>query len=1106
MDEDLSLDLTEEREMSDAELDEILGIEHAGDREGIADADDDKEEGSEEDIEDEEIDEKKVTFKKKKPKKKKKEQAVKEDELEAEYEDRTEEAFKVQRVLVHERGEQREEIFPEEVSKEEQSFVPQSKVPPGFEQPGKKASETQPSSSNETVKTEQTADQAGDPEPHDRAYRKTGQAPTIEESLTGAARTIKDGGVYVNSDHAEEDYREQMGQITIRAAKPEDDSTLSKGLREMRRSEAVYIAKTLTQESGTASIYKDVRRADERLEKSCRDASLLIKEGKITLADLDSKDALKQKLTGIRTEGRLSAVDTKSVLSHREGIVKRFRVRSELLSRKDVLTKPEAEWIQSDMFCRGASSPRFGRVLEKYFAAEDTSFSKDVKFSNLRYEDVKKLRKQYSKRSDKKKIHEELLEDYERRLYKRELRLRVYGRGFIAKKPVRLTSHAITSAMSSNSDVGHFIHKTRVYLTSADIAKRALFLTGSYLKKHSLIGKVAGSAASAAKKKISSAVSNTKLVKAARTAGNTIRFTAKETYKFAAAKTKKLFHADEIKKRFSVIKERAYNKGSVRFVRKLSVKGKAAAKAAKTTYQKVAHVLSAPVRALGKITDFIRKVNLKVLGVIGGAVLTLFKLYNILLAIVMILLSIDSLLTSAGETGTGMVGSYIDMVRSVINYEDYSDMKDDIDYMTSRDRERYERARQIGESEPEDPLVTNGKTIDHYGSYDNPKGYTITLTDPYGIELPEGTTNARDIESLCIAMISNDLGMYKGYWRDRRMLDELIADMYDLLAYDITVEETKVYFCSHGCVTFYYHCNSADDYNYYYDIWANGGAVYTELVDLKAEDDGCSTHWVWDSYWHDYVEEPYCPGDHTARVCFGHKDAHINIMLYGLEYAMSHNIYPRDWRSKSYAPMIKEFVERGAWTNEVFCEYARRYYSGDWEELYGISLEGGIGFSTVDPLSDEQIEAIMALLPEDLPQDRKEIAAFALAAVGRVNYQWGGKASGSGWSATFGSATPDEKGRVNGLDCSGFVQWVYRSALGRSVPGSTAGFGGYAQIRKADLEIGDLGFYNTPGSSENHIGIYVGKDEYGNDTWVHCAGSTGSTYGSGNFTHFISLL
>lgn len=928
-----------------------------------------------------------------------------------------------------------------------------------------------------------------------------------EDQKGGGARPDSPS-IDFETSHAYEDYSEQMGELTLRAVKKEDDSTLSQGVREMRNSEMLFMAKALLQNTGGASLYKDLRVNDERQKNACIKAETLIKEKKITYSDLGSEERLRKKLTELascKEEGILST-DIAEIEKYREEIIRKFRTKSELLAKEGLLTNPEKEWIKSEKFYKSSSSPRFGAILEKYFEKEGVEFSKNLKISALRADDIKPLIKKYERGGTSRQIHIDLLKDYEKRLKKRELRLRIYGRGIAQKKPARLLGHMTTLAMSSNGDIGHFIHKTRIFLTSAEIAKRAFSVSDGYIRKHSVLGKTTQKLFEASKKHIFEAAKKTRFVKAAQTAGRTLSFTAKQTARFAAGKTGEILHIKTIRKGIKTAVNTAFDTKPARFAKKVVKKSVKKGKTIKTAYQKIAHVVSTPVRAIGKVADLLRRLNLKVLGVIGGVVLTLFKLYNVLLVMVMLLLSIDSLIISAME-GTGqMVSSYVDMLRSVINYEDYSDMESDIDYMLVRDRERLTRARQIGEGEPENTNVTCGETIDRYGSPDNPKGYTITVTDPLGIELPENTSNARDIEALCIAMISNDLGMYKGYRRDKKMLDDLIADMYALLAENIIVEESDIYFCSSGCRNFYYHCNSTDDYNGYYDIYANGGACYSHLLTLKDEDYGCRSHLVWDYHDHRYESEYYCPGDHGARVCFGHKDARITITLYGLEYAISHNIYPRDWRNKSYALMIKEFVERGAWTNSQFSEYARRYYSGNWDELYGIDLDGGVGFSSTDPLSYEDIEEMLSMLPADVSKKRKDIVAFALEAVGKVGYQWGGKASGIGWSARFGSSAPDDKGRANGLDCSGFVQWVYRSAINKSLPGSTAGFGGYPRVQREDLEAGDLGFYNIPGSEENHIGIYAGKDATGNDVWVHCAGATGSTYGTGNFKYFVKLI
>ena len=911
--------------------------------------------------------------------------------------------------------------------------------------------------------------------------------------------------IVFTTDHAHKDFREQIGDIAVGSVKPEGDSTLDEGLREMKRSEVLQISRALLQDTGIASVYKDIRRSDERLKRACQETDNLLSEGKLKRSDLEDAAVLKEKLS----DAGVIKTSALEIEKWREDILTKYKLKSALLSKKKLLSKAEAEFVKSDRFYKSASAPAFGRILDKYLRDEKIEIPKNVKISLLRKEDIAHLSKKLEKSPYFKEIHKEFLKDYEKRLNRRKLRFTVYGRGAAPQKPLRLGAHIAGIALSQDGTMNSPYHKAMSYLTSADIARRAFLLSGSYVKKQfkkSYIGRVTGKAADLTKKKIVSTLSKSRVVKLYDTAKSTVTFTAKHTVRYARVKASHALGFDKVREGIKKVGHTAFNTKPVRFTRKLAKKATVKAKAAKTTYLKVAHIISTPRRAIGAITAFIRKVNLKILGIIGGALLTLFKLYNILLAVVMLLLSIDSALVSASDISGQMVKDYIEMARSVINYEDYADLKSDIAYMKERDKERYERARLIGESEPKDPYVTCNEKIDSYGSPQNRKGYTITVTDPYGNELPYDASNARDIEALCVAMISNDLGMYKGYARDKRMFDELIADMYDLLACDIEVEEGDIYFCDRGCRVFYYHCNELGDYEQYYDIYRGGGKCYTQLIPLKDEDYGCRTRSEYDHILHRYESTYYCPGEHTARVCFGHKDAEIFIKLYGLEHAIANNIYPRDWRRKSYAPMIKEFVERGAWNNEVFAGYARRYFGGDWSSLYGVDLTGGVGFSSIDPIPASRIEEILSTLPDDLDENRRKIIEFALKSVGYVPYQWGGKATGSGWSARFGSSVADDKGRSNGLDCSGFVQWVYRSSINKSVPGSTAGFSGYDRVAKDELSVGDLGFYRLPGSEENHIGIYAGTDEFGNDTWVHCAGSTGATYGSGNFKYFVKLI
>jgi len=66
---------------------------------------------------------------------------------------------------------------------------------------------------------------------------------------------------------------------------------------------------------------------------------------------------------------------------------------------------------------------------------------------------------------------------------------------------------------------------------------------------------------------------------------------------------------------------------------------------------------------------------------------------------------------------------------------------------------------------------------------------------------------------------------------------------------------------------------------------------------------------------------------------------------------------------------------------------------------------------------------------------------------------------------------------TSGIDCSGFVQRVFRLALNIELPRtsimqSTVG----SEVRREELRFGDLVFFNTMGNRISHVGIYLGEN------------------------------
>jgi cell wall-associated NlpC family hydrolase len=68
---------------------------------------------------------------------------------------------------------------------------------------------------------------------------------------------------------------------------------------------------------------------------------------------------------------------------------------------------------------------------------------------------------------------------------------------------------------------------------------------------------------------------------------------------------------------------------------------------------------------------------------------------------------------------------------------------------------------------------------------------------------------------------------------------------------------------------------------------------------------------------------------------------------------------------------------------------------------------------------------------------------------------------------------------TNGIDCSAFVQRVMKYALDIDLPRtsivqSTVG----EEVKREDLQFGDLIFFNTMGSRISHVGIYLGESVF----------------------------
>ncbi|MBI1891824.1 MAG: C40 family peptidase [Burkholderiales bacterium] len=81
-----------------------------------------------------------------------------------------------------------------------------------------------------------------------------------------------------------------------------------------------------------------------------------------------------------------------------------------------------------------------------------------------------------------------------------------------------------------------------------------------------------------------------------------------------------------------------------------------------------------------------------------------------------------------------------------------------------------------------------------------------------------------------------------------------------------------------------------------------------------------------------------------------------------------------------------------------------------------------------------------------------------------------------------GGNTPE-----SGLDCSGFVRYVFKDAWGKELPRTAEEISRVGEkIEAHELQPGDLVFYNTLRHAFSHVGIYLGDNKF-----IHAPSSGG---------------
>lgn len=228
----------------------------------------------------------------------------------------------------------------------------------------------------------------------------------------------------------------------------------------------------------------------------------------------------------------------------------------------------------------------------------------------------------------------------------------------------------------------------------------------------------------------------------------------------------------------------------------------------------------------------------------------------------------------------------------------------------------------------------------------------------------------------------------------------------------------------------------------------------------------------------------------SKNYCPGHVDLYVKVTIYGFEDAKGLRtvaLSADDQDENEATKSLDAALARNGWNgwNEEQMGYVQKLISQDWFKTYGLSI------STINPkqpLTEEEISKYLSSLPDDISDERKAVIKFALSSVGKIPYYWGGKASAASYEKNgFGRVIEaDYKGRVlRGLDCSGWVQWVYWSAIGNRLNGasSTATLIGEGQkIKRSELQPGDI---IVRVGADSHVVMFLQWAGNGNMIVIH---------------------
>ena len=383
----------------------------------------------------------------------------------------------------------------------------------------------------------------------------------------------------------------------------------------------------------------------------------------------------------------------------------------------------------------------------------------------------------------------------------------------------------------------------------------------------------------------------------------------------------------------------------------------------------------------------------------------------------------------------------------------------------------------IGKYNPEDPT----HKIDKRSTWFIPNFQNVNIYYKDGDGNPiEDDNNIKDIMSMA--------SVYT-YYRDPYDTKTFLKYCYDLFdrSYTYVASVSEVYYCT-GCIH-YDDPNNIDGsplYDVTYDKIKqehNTQKVLPKDVPYKAgtlQRLATEELTVLPGNYSTYISDMTTLLNDDLNYCPGHIDLNLYVTVLTLD--SSNSLVSID---KNYGNRGSNYQKNWHGWDAFKINEARLLSYKDWEKEYGISISY-VDF--IEPLTQEEVNYYLSRLDKNITPNRYKVIETALRSVGRIPYYYGGKTSRFGYETNnFGTKVPaDYKGRcLKGLDCSGWVNWVYGTTFNKyiiksegTVKLATEG----EKITRKDLMPGDI--IVRPGI-DSHVMMFLEWAPDGKMTVIH---------------------